>query len=268
MSENGRDPLIIGRIGAPYGIRGWVRLHSFTEPMDNILGYQQLSLRHRDGWQAVVIDSGHRHGKGLVAHIEGIDDRDQAEALKGSEIGVPADVLPALEEDEYYWHQLEGLSVYGEQTAARNGTPPARNRCQRRHGCAALCRQPRRTGTIDPLAGACGGNRGGPGRTPYRRGLGPGVLSRETGGSQPVPGNVCRVDGTRRDLAGGSTRAVLTAAVQPAGPHHRPSSHRGRPALWRRPRHADEDRTAGGGDRRGAPGSGWRKQGDLPLPAG
>jgi 16S rRNA processing protein RimM len=112
MSEAGSAPLIVGRIGAAYGVRGWVRIHSFTEPMENLLGYKELSLRQKDGWRAVVIEEGRRHGKGLIAHIAGCDDRDQAEALKGSEIGVSAAELPALPEGEFYWHQLEGLAVY------------------------------------------------------------------------------------------------------------------------------------------------------------
>jgi 16S rRNA processing protein RimM len=107
---------VIGRITGVYGIKGWVRIHSYTEPEENLLGYEKLSLGRGGDWKAVTIDSGKQHGKGLVAHIQGVDDRTVAEGLKGSEIAVPADHLPELAQDEFYWHQLEGLEVHrGEQ---------------------------------------------------------------------------------------------------------------------------------------------------------
>ena len=107
------DALVIGRINGVYGIKGWVRIHSFTEPAENLFGYRNWKLRRRDGWEAISIDSGKRQGKGLIAHIEGVDDRTAAEALKGNDIAVPLAELPELEGEEYYWHQLQGLSVVG-----------------------------------------------------------------------------------------------------------------------------------------------------------
>lgn len=107
------DALVIGRINGVYGIKGWVRIHSFTEPAENLFGYRNWKIRRRDGWEAISIDSGKRQGKGLIAHIEGVDDRTAAEALKGNDIAVPLAELPELEGEEYYWHQLQGLSVVG-----------------------------------------------------------------------------------------------------------------------------------------------------------
>lgn len=111
MSEAAADLLVIGRITGPYGIKGWVKIHSFTEPMDNLLGYDGCRLLHRGKSQPMLIEEGKRHGKGLIARLREVDDRNAAEALKGVEIAVPREVLPALQADEYYWHQLEGLSV-------------------------------------------------------------------------------------------------------------------------------------------------------------
>ena len=112
MSEAGSDHLVIGRIGGVYGVRGWVRIHSYTEPMENLLGYEDFKIRRRGQWQPIVIDAGKRHGKGLIAHLEGVDDRSAAEKLRGSEIGVPRSILPELGEGDYYWHQLEGAEVW------------------------------------------------------------------------------------------------------------------------------------------------------------
>ena len=120
MSEAGSEPLIVARINGVYGVKGWVKLHSFTEPMENVLGYANWTLRRRGQWQAITIDDGRRHGKGLIAHIKGVDDRNEAELLKGSEIAIPREQLPGLAEDDYYWHQLEGLSVVnGEELLGR-----------------------------------------------------------------------------------------------------------------------------------------------------
>jgi 16S rRNA processing protein RimM len=104
--------LIVGRISGVYGIKGWVKIHSFTEPNDNLFGYRDWKIRRGDSWQDIEFDSGREHGKGLIAHIVGIDDRNAAELLKGCDIAVPRAQLPALEQGEYYWHQLEGLAVY------------------------------------------------------------------------------------------------------------------------------------------------------------
>lgn len=104
--------LVIGRITGCYGIKGWVKVHAYTEPMENFLDYTGWTVRRRGVDEAVEFDAGRRQGKGLVAHIRGVDDRNQAETYRGLEVSVAADELPTLEEGEYYWHQLEGLQVW------------------------------------------------------------------------------------------------------------------------------------------------------------
>lgn len=112
MSEADSEHLVIGRVGGVYGVKGWVRIHSFTEPEENLLGYESWKIRHKGQWQPIVIETGRRHGRGLVAHIEGVDDRTAAELLKGSEIAIPQSDLAQLPEGDYYWRQLEGLQVW------------------------------------------------------------------------------------------------------------------------------------------------------------
>jgi 16S rRNA processing protein RimM len=103
--------LVIGRISGVYGVKGWVRIRSFTEPAENLLGYRDLKIRRRDQWETIEIDGGRQQGKGLIAHLAGVDDRDSAELLNGCEIAITRDQLPSLVDGEYYWHQLEGLRV-------------------------------------------------------------------------------------------------------------------------------------------------------------
>ena len=112
MTDTSPDMLVIGRIGGVYGVKGWVKIRSFTEPQENLLSYENCKIQRRGQWQDIELDAGKVHGKGLIAHLKGVDDRSQAEELKGLEISVPRAELPELTEDEFYWHQLEGLSVY------------------------------------------------------------------------------------------------------------------------------------------------------------
>ena len=104
--------MAVGKITGCYGIKGWVKIHSYTDPQENFLGFGQLQLRRGRALEPVEFDAGRPHGKGLVAHIAGVDDRTAAEAFRGLEVTVAAESLPALEEGEFYWHQLQGLQVW------------------------------------------------------------------------------------------------------------------------------------------------------------
>ena len=110
------DSLVIGRISGCYGIKGWVKIHSFTEPAENFLSYQGYELKRRSGLDPVVFDSARRQGKGIVAHIEGVDDRNEAETYRGLEIVIDKEQLPSLDEGEFYWQQLQGLQVWCRDT--------------------------------------------------------------------------------------------------------------------------------------------------------
>ncbi len=105
-------PLVMGRIAAPYGVKGWVRVVTFTETPANLLAYSPWYLKREGGWQAVELLDGREHGKGLVAQLAGCDDRDKAAALSGSEIGVYRSQLPVPDSDEYYWSDLVGMQVF------------------------------------------------------------------------------------------------------------------------------------------------------------
>lgn len=112
MSESQPDLLVIGRISGCYGIKGWVKIHSFTEPAENMLAYDRFQLKRKSGLEAVEFDSIRRQGKGLVAHIKGVDDRNLAETYKGLEIAVGAEQLPTLDDGDFYWRELHGLKVW------------------------------------------------------------------------------------------------------------------------------------------------------------
>ncbi len=103
--------ITLGKITSVYGVRGWVKIYSYTEPMDQILDYEVWTLRKANDERRVVVDRGKSHGKGMIAHLQGVDDRNAAEALAGYEIAIHRSELPELPEGEYYWWQLEGMTV-------------------------------------------------------------------------------------------------------------------------------------------------------------
>lgn len=103
--------IVLGKIFSVHGVRGEVKVYSFTEPLDNVLDYPRWTLTRDGEVKQVEVASGRVQGKFLVVKLKGVDDRDVARTYAGFEIRVPESELPELEEDEFYWHQLEGLSV-------------------------------------------------------------------------------------------------------------------------------------------------------------
>jgi 16S rRNA processing protein RimM len=101
----------LGRVGGPYGVRGWVRITSGTQPPEKIFEYRPWLLERNGAWHPVEVISGRVHGKGLVAQLAGCSDRDQAAALAGAEIAVARTALAEPAADEYYWADLVGLAV-------------------------------------------------------------------------------------------------------------------------------------------------------------
>lgn len=102
---------VMGKITSVYGVKGWVKVFSYTQPKENLAKYKVWAL-HRDGVRKQIkVLQCKVHGNGMVAHLEGCNDRDQAKQLAGFLIKVDVSELPDLEENEFYWHQLEGLHV-------------------------------------------------------------------------------------------------------------------------------------------------------------
>jgi 16S rRNA processing protein RimM len=101
--------LIVGRVTGVYGLRGWVKVFSETEPRENILCYSPWYLGP-SGTERVVAE-GKRYGKGIIARLQGCEDRDTAAALIGAVIALRRDQMPPPGANEFYWADLEGLTV-------------------------------------------------------------------------------------------------------------------------------------------------------------
>lgn len=107
--DDERKVVQIGHISGVHGIRGWVKVHSLTDPREAIFEYQPWLCG--DSQKETRIIEARLHGKHLVALLENISDRDQAESLVRQQIAVYRDQFPDLPDDEFYWTDLEGLAV-------------------------------------------------------------------------------------------------------------------------------------------------------------
>ena len=109
----------VGRITAVFGIKGWVKVHSYTDPQENLFDYHPWFLKTAHGVKKIEIDEAKPHGDSFVAHIVGVDDRDLAMEFTAADIAIERDLLPELDAGEYYWSQLEGLAVFTQFSGAR-----------------------------------------------------------------------------------------------------------------------------------------------------
>lgn len=103
--------IVIGKITGAFGIKGWVKIHSYSVPEDNLLHYSNLLLRAGDEFIPIKINQYQAHNKGFVASIDLISDRNQAELYRGSMLYINKSDLPEPNTDEYYWHDLIGSTA-------------------------------------------------------------------------------------------------------------------------------------------------------------
>ena len=115
--------IVLGRIVAPFGVRGWLRIHHFGDDPEAWRKMPQWWLAPDAGapdpsWKAHGLEAVKLQGDGVVAKLAGIDDRDASESLGNCFVGAPREALPALAKGEYYWSDLIGLAVVNLQNLA------------------------------------------------------------------------------------------------------------------------------------------------------
>ena len=108
------DWVVIGRFGRVHGIKGFIQVHSFTDPLDNIFEYQPWYINLKKTWCPIKIHQEQMNGHKYLVHVENYMTREEASFLTNLEIAVPRHVLPELQ-DEFYHHDLIGLKVYNDQ---------------------------------------------------------------------------------------------------------------------------------------------------------
>ena len=111
MSDESSALIELGVVGAPFGVRGWVKLRSHTDPPERLLDHRELQLGVGGGWRAFRIESSGRSGGQLTVKLNGIDDRDQAQTLRGAPVCVPRSELPQRDERDFYRADLVGCEV-------------------------------------------------------------------------------------------------------------------------------------------------------------
>jgi 16S rRNA processing protein RimM len=111
MQEN-EHPIIVGRIGGVYGVRGWLKIESYTRPKENIFTYSPWLIHVNGCWAEIDIEESQQRGSGrLLVKLAGIDSPEEARKYNHYDLAVAQEQLPPLTEGEYYWHDLIGLEV-------------------------------------------------------------------------------------------------------------------------------------------------------------
>jgi len=109
--ETSEEFVPVGKVSGAFGVQGWMKIFSFTEPRNNILKYSPLYISRKGEWVEVKVSGGRLQGKGVVMGLENITDRDQVLALIGSELAIKKTQLKPAGKDEFYWSDLIGLTV-------------------------------------------------------------------------------------------------------------------------------------------------------------
>ena len=104
--------LLVGKINAVFGVKGWVKILSHTHPKSSIKLYAPWYIRKNGIYEFLKIKKIQIHNKNLIAQIDAVDNRNEAEELLGLEIYIKKSQLPKLPDNNYYWHELEGMRVY------------------------------------------------------------------------------------------------------------------------------------------------------------
>jgi 16S rRNA processing protein RimM len=111
MSEDSSALIQLGIVGAPYGVRGWVKLRSHTEPPERLLDHRNLRIGQGGAWRSYRVEASGRSGGALTVKLAGVADRDQAQALRGAEVCVPRSELPQRDDKDFYRADLIGCDV-------------------------------------------------------------------------------------------------------------------------------------------------------------
>tara|TARA_R110002072_G_C7953970_1_gene533414 strand:+ start:1541 stop:2068 length:528 start_codon:yes stop_codon:yes gene_type:complete len=112
--SDSENELVVGAINGVYGIKGWVKVFSYTSPLEQILTYQPWVLYKGAKKKVLKVAEGKLHGKGIIVLPEAFETRNDAESLIGYEIRIDRALLPDLPEGEFYWHELQGMTVINE----------------------------------------------------------------------------------------------------------------------------------------------------------
>lgn len=111
MRDDDTGWIELGYVNGVFGVKGWIKVYSYTRPRDGIFDYPTWTLDKNGVANPYQIKDFRGDGTGLCARLVGIDERTLAESLVGARIMIPSSQLPPTVVDEYYWRDLIGLKV-------------------------------------------------------------------------------------------------------------------------------------------------------------
>jgi 16S rRNA processing protein RimM len=111
MSGESSALIQLGVVGAPFGVRGWIKLRSHTDPPERLLDHRSLRIGRGSVWRDYRVEARGRSGGALTVKLAGVDDRDQAQTLRGAEVCVPRSELPQRDDKDFYRADLIGCEV-------------------------------------------------------------------------------------------------------------------------------------------------------------
>lgn len=106
-----KSQIIVGRLGGAHGVRGWLKIMSYTRPKENIFTYSPWLIYLNDKWQEIGIEASRQRGERLLVKISGIENPEDARVYMNCDLAITHEQLPVLDEGEYYWRDLIGLDV-------------------------------------------------------------------------------------------------------------------------------------------------------------
>ncbi len=115
MQDESEDIVLVGQVSGLFGLKGWVKVFSYTQPRENIIEYNPWLLKTDKGWIEIQIEQAQKHGKGIIASLQQYSNPETSSQLIGCDIGLHKSQLPELSEDEYYWSDLIGLQVINQE---------------------------------------------------------------------------------------------------------------------------------------------------------
>lgn len=106
-----QEPVVLGKLGSSHGIKGWLKITTYTDSVEGIFDYSPWLIKEQGEWREVKVLQWRFQGKAVVASLEGVETRDQAQMLTNCEIAVTPQQMETLPEDEFYWRDLIGCEV-------------------------------------------------------------------------------------------------------------------------------------------------------------
>jgi 16S rRNA processing protein RimM len=103
--------VLMGRVSAPFGVQGWLRVQPFTDRIDGLADYSEWWIGRGEDLKLFKVVEWSVHGRALLVHLQGCDDREAAVVFRGMDVAVDRATLPSAGAGQYYWHDLIGCQV-------------------------------------------------------------------------------------------------------------------------------------------------------------